>query len=402
MPVYKFPKDPIEQKRWKEQIPRSNLVITKYSAVCRLHWPESAVFIPCYGKLKPVDPPSLFPHIPKSCLTSPPPKIRKTLASSSSRGILPDEINNFLQQDKLLFNEIDNVLSITQDIFVFKDIDCYLIQSKQLNNGIPCFILKIFENLSFEAFHTGVSCTISTLSSNRITVLNTKSGLFEAIRFLKAKENDHKKNILLSHVNVMGKQNVGSTLYPIEVILRAFEYFAKSRSLYNSLCEDYKLPSIRTLTRLTSIVNKLDDIMFLEKVLSSLCDVRQRQCVIMIDENYVKPALLYQRGTLFGKAVNNPTMLATTVLSFMIKSLFGGPEFLSRILPVTKLTAGFQFDQCTAIIETIKQVNNGKVLAILTDGNRVNQSFFKKFETYQDKPWLTKDNIFYLLQDGMT
>ena len=95
----------------------------------------------------------------------------------------------------------------------------------------------------------------------------------------------------------------------------------------------------------------------------------------MLGEVYIKSALLYQRGTLFGHAVNYPDMLATTVLSFTIKSLFGGPEFLARVLPVTKLNSEFQFNQCRPIIDTINSVQHGNVLAIITDGFRVNQKF---------------------------
>ena len=35
-----------------------------------------------------------------------------------------------------------------------------------------------------------------------------------------------------------------------------------------------------------------------------------------------------------------------------------------------------------------------KVIAIVCDGNKVNQAFFKKFNTIF--PWLTKDNLFLL------
>ena len=168
---------------------------------------------------------------------------------------------------------------------------------------------------------------------------------------------------------------MGILCIPAEIITRAFEYFVTSRTLYKRLCSDYKLPSIRTLTRITSKISSLDDLQFLCKIISGLNN-RQRNCVVMLDEVYIKSALLYQRGTLFGHAVNYPDMLATTVLSFMIKSLFGGPEFLSRVPPVTKLNSEFQFNQCRPIIDTINSVQNGNVLAIITDGFRVNQKFF--------------------------
>ena len=84
----------------------------------------------------------------------------------------------------------------------------------------------------------------------------------------------------------------------------------------------------------------------------------------------------------FGKVVNNQEKLATIVLSFMVKSLYGRPEFLARVLPVSNLTSDFPLEQCNIIVDGVESsTSNGKVTAIITDGNKVNQSFFSKFKT---------------------
>ena len=41
--------------------------------------------------------------------------------------------------------------------------------------------------------------------------------------------------------------HVGDKKYKAETIIRAFEYFARSRTLYKRLREDYELPNIPTL-----------------------------------------------------------------------------------------------------------------------------------------------------------
>jgi hypothetical protein len=203
---------------------------------------------------------------------------------------------------------------------------------------------------------------------------------------------------MFEHLNVMGDHTVGCAVYSPDIIARAFEYFATSRSTYHRLCYDYQLPSIRTLTRITSKINSQDDLTFLSSVLSNL-DEKKNNCVLLIDEVYVKAALLYQSGSIFGKAVNYPEKLATTILSFMVKSLFGGPEFLARVLPVSNLTSDFQLEQCKLIVDTIESsMSNGKVIAIITDGNKVNQSFFSKFKTVDGKPWLCQNGS-YILYD---
>ena len=46
-------------------------------------------------------------------------------------------------------------------------------------------MMKIKEDFSYEAFHSGIKCIISSLSQNRITRLTRWSQVDEAVRFLK-------------------------------------------------------------------------------------------------------------------------------------------------------------------------------------------------------------------------
>ena len=133
---------------------------------------------------------------------------------------------------------------------------------------------------------------------------------------------------------------VGEKKYESEIIIRSFEYFAMSRALYNRLRDDYQLPGVSTLTRLTSKTNKINDTAMMKNVLSNVAE-RQKSFILLIDEVYVKPSLLYHGGTVFGKAVNKPSALANTVLGFFLVGLFGGPKFLLRMIPVTELDSIF-------------------------------------------------------------
>ena len=51
----------------------------------------------------------------------------------------------------------------------------------------------------------------------------------------------------------------------------------------------------------------------------------------MFDEVYIKKALLFHGGSVFGKVVNNPTMLATSGVGVMVECLHGGPVYLSKM-----------------------------------------------------------------------
>ena len=112
-----------------------------------------------------------------------------------------------------------------------------------------------------------------------------------------------------------------------------------------------------------------------------LDDERKKRCLLIIDKVQVKSKSQYNGGIIFGKAVNQPNKLANTVLSFMLIGLSGGPKFLCRMIPVKERNAISLFEQADIIIKGVKQVG-GELAAIIYDGNRVNQSFFRMFDTH--------------------
>ena len=105
--------------------------------------------------------------------------------------------------------------------------------------------------------------------------------------------------------------------------------------------------------------------------------------------------LQYHGGEVFGQAINNPSKLANQVLSYMVVCMFGGPKFLCKIhvLPVKEMGADFLFNKTNTLLKNFKDAG-AKVIAIICDGNRVNQSFLKKFVTIS--PWRTKTQLIFL------
>ena len=123
---------------------------------------------------------------------------------------------------------------------------------------------------------------------------------------------DSKKEALIQQLDAMSaKSNVTESVYSSEMIIRAFVYFATSRALYRNLRNDYQLPSISTLTHLTSAVSKVDEQEFVQRVFQKL-DGDEKLSMILHDEVYVKKMLLYSGGTLIGKSADNPSKLART------------------------------------------------------------------------------------------
>jgi hypothetical protein len=398
--VFRFPKDEDEKQAWVSAIPNAKFTFSKNTVVCELHWPSGFEKVSKKGKTRPKDPPSVWPNVPSSQIPSPAPPPRTTKRSScSERNTEEDQLAAFLMSDNVTFCEIkDKLLASERDlpvpVIAYMDGDVLNVQSKKLLNGVPLFIVRILTDQSLENFHLGVKCTASSLSKNRITALKTWSSLEENIRFLNCLELDDKKEIIQQQLQAMGTQHVGKPLYNSEIIIRAFQYFATSRSLYQRLRQDFQLPSVQTLTRITSKVAKLDETSFSTAVFKSV-EERQRQCVLLQDEVYVKKMMLYHGGQIFGRSVDNPQCLAKTVLGMMVSCLFGGPNFLSKILPISRLKSTFLHEQVQLSIDYIEQAG-GQVNAVICDGNRINQALFKLFAADPQTPWKTQSDIFLL------
>ena len=279
-------------------------------------------------------------------------------------------------------------------VCAYVDGDILHVISKKMVSGVPLFVVKISQDLTFENFHLGVRCTATTLSANKITALQTWSAFQENIRFLKCLEVDDKKKVILEQLQAMGTQQVGKPLYTPEMVVRAFSYFATSRCLYERMQHDFQFPSVRTLTRITSKVAKLDEALFSGAVFKSL-EERQRLCVILQDEVYVKKMMLYHGGQVFGRGVDDPSCLAKTVLGIMVSCMFGGPNFLSRILPISKLNSAFLLEQVSLSRDAIEQAG-GHVKAVICDGNRNNQALFRQLGANPQEPWQTDAGMFLL------
>ena len=51
--------------------------------------------------------------------------------------------------------------------------------------------------------------------------------------------------------------------------------------------------------------------------------------------------------------MDDPSSLAKTILGIRIVCLYGGPEFLSKMLPISKFNSNFHLEQIDVTIEAI-------------------------------------------------
>ena len=161
--TFGLPKNAEERLRWIKAIPRINPSIIdekKKAFVCEKHWPAGFERIKGRnGKFRPKDPPSIFTGFKPSEIPTPPPPPRTTKKSSFTvRSREEDQWNAFIDADQVTFEELES--KVTTRTFCAPVVSCKTgnilwIQSAEFLSGTPSFAIQIYQDLTFEAFHTG-------------------------------------------------------------------------------------------------------------------------------------------------------------------------------------------------------------------------------------------------------
>ena len=214
------------------------------------------------------------------------------------------------------------------------------------------------------------------------------------------------KQAWLDNIIPLSSRKVGDKKFTPHLITNAFDVFAKGRAAYQEALKKMQVPwpSVKTLQRITSRVSKLTEFRFFKSFFSN-AKADEKIVVLMHDEIYVKKSLCYHGGHVFGKAANSTATdkndakyYAKTCLGIMFRSLKSDLSCLSKILPICGLTSNFLNQSISDTCHALKD-NGVTVKAIIQDGNRVNQRFFKEIETIPEKPWQTADSTTFLLFD---
>ena len=137
-----------------------------------------------------------------------------------------------------------------------------VVQSKQFCEiiGIPKLSLKVKQDFTYNVYPMGIKRQVSVLTKKRITLCNRWSTSEKALQFLNSSETGKKKDTLMQHTDAMRRSSsIPEQKYTPEVIARRFEYFAKTRSCYKLLKNDYELLSVSTFARFTSKVSNIEE-----------------------------------------------------------------------------------------------------------------------------------------------
>ena len=117
-------------------------------------------------------------------------------------------------------------------------------------------MIRIAKDQTFVAYHWGVRCLIPFMTKTRTYKLSRWSALENVLSYLSNLDTTAKMETLFEQIAAMEPKQVGSQFYSAKLLVRAYQYYASSRSLYRHLRLDFQLPSESVLSRITSSYSK--------------------------------------------------------------------------------------------------------------------------------------------------
>ena len=176
--VFRFPskaKRASDRERWIRSIPllmEKDIDNMTTPVICEKHWPiDYRMEKGDGGKMRPVDPPSVFEGFAQSSIPTPPSKPRPT----KTRTRRDDELAEFKKAD--VIHDFDaftdelkhNRRKLSANIISFKSDDALWVQSLSYVSGIPSFSIRVSRDLSFQSFFMGIQCTVVTFSKKTVS-----------------------------------------------------------------------------------------------------------------------------------------------------------------------------------------------------------------------------------------
>ena len=415
--VYGFPSDPDECRKWVAMIP-NKVTPSKYVGVCALHWPEDTPTV-LRGRYRiPAMPPSInlgvtnVSNIPTAYSVTPRPTKKTT--SASRREPEADPLDLFREQNsfkprtlrknlqKLLrlygtagcnADKTEQILASTERCGPVHAFVVYFVITENEREeiviefegykGLKCFRHPNFRKQSVTSwdqldavlhFYTGMrpTCTTSTVITTNDNQLQAETKTF------------------VERQIQLGNKPRNSEVYTIKDLTLAFSWYVRSRSLYIQLRKHMILPSLTTLRRITRIAKNTADETLYTKMFKNM-EERDKACILIVDEVYVKSGITYSGGQVFGLSKDNPKEPAKTLLCVMMKCCHSRKKIIAKMIPCHKLNAQFMHDCVVDVIQLLHRCG-ARVVALINDNNKVNQKFFTLFRVFNSRcPWIASN-----------
>lgn len=172
------------------------------------------------------------------------------------------------------------------------------------------------------------------------------------------------------------------TSYSSDLLLTAATFFFSFPAAYRFL-RDLKLLVLPHMSYLKTFnLSSIDGCINrpLEMYLETKCQALksyERLGILLLDEIYVKPKITYKGNKVVGMAKNsNELQTATTVQTFMFKSILSDNKDVVAMLPVKNLNSDFLFHSTLQVLSLLNHVGY-EVVAIISDNNKVNVKCYK-------------------------
>lgn len=300
-----------------------------------------------------------------------------------------------IKSDYVLFVLIDDSScpSVVASFKVMKDMVVLIYDNeRQRDNSELTYLLDDERKLSrwsqLPAICTHMKNAISspaavTFDERAETVVNS---LKELIRSKENEENSRLVAGLKFQLEQIQLLLASQKRYTPDCMLFAFRIFSCSSSTYNYLRDTFlTLPHpsyLRALASCFSSSDKLNDESSHLTYLKQKCRLLtedERWCVLMLDEIYVSPKISYKGGSLYGFADNSSSdsVQASTVLAFMVSSILSKHKDIAALVPVKNMDVTFLHNCAMQVLELVEKAGF-RILAFISDNNRVNRNMFEK------------------------
>lgn len=421
--TFSFPKETEMKNKWLNAIPRKDWQPSKYACVCALHFHKSD-FVSSSSSKNPKlacdAVPSIFPNLPHY-LSTPEVSERKNPNVRRQQVIMRQQeiSNNFLEADiinnfTIFLKEFESKLSLdgwhffksnskitfyilcedddkgcqfSVRISLNKDmIICIFLGETAVSPSQLCWLLP--KTMKLNLWSQMINLLARYKFDHNVLPLTRDQYITTAYKYLqKAREveEDDENSTRLDFVSAQVKLlqlKRPRPMYDSTVIVPAFIFFAHSAATYEYLRKFLVLPCKRYLQFLSSSMhlspnykNTDNDEAYMSHMIRGLND-REKIVALLIDEIYIERGIQYKSNNLVGFAQNQDMQQARTVMSFMVKSVFGSFKDIIRLIPVLNPSGETLKELPLQVVHFAQQIGF-RVLVIITDNNRINQSMFK-------------------------
>ena len=401
--MVKFPKDEAERQIWLNAMPNEPHTLTnrKDIRICAKHFdcPWKSVS----GGKYPTSPPSVFPGVPKSCF-------RQTLTTPRKTQSATSDARDKLQQERLeKADKIQDFHDFTENLkkhmkgynFIHNSDDLIAYMTDTMGRKIIHHIQ--FRNIQSDFGFLKLMC----VEKDGIEVNNRVFGiqkdgyihkwsdvqtiLRKLVEYKMSSEAHLKKahqeldlcdefidspsfQFIQEQLQLFNKSHLKSKSYSKHTVIFALELMGVSPAAYRLIRNSrlVYLPSQRFLKGILSNTFQDEN---LGKVFRSL-QPQQRIVNILFDEVKLKQAVRFSNGHVYGYSENKSEELATSALVIELVCHYGGPKYIMRVHPTSRLTAA-ELKVMLLEVATAVKFQGGLPLAFISDNCSVNQKVYK-------------------------